>query len=592
MKLFKSDIGRASSSSLWIIGTIIVILIAGVGVYFWNRSSAEAISISAQADQSPATVGLPLTVKVDLSDTSNSDLGNVQLSVSLPDSLPLADGSNVSVINQNIGNISKGSINEQTFQLMPLPDTNTTRTITISASYSLGSLSARFQTTSTLDVTVQNLPVTLALTSPSTVFSGEQMESTAAYGRSPSSSTSVSDSASLPPLSVSFIYPPTFSLISAVPPPSGTANSNTWPIGALNSGDVGKVIVRGEVNLPDQTQFTLTANLMANILGKNYVILSSSAQTTVNTSPLSLDITVNDSTSTIAQPGEALDYTLNYKNNTQVAFQGVVIKTNIRGGMIDWNSLKSPGASFDANTDALTWDSSGVPALGSIAPGASGSVSFSMNLVGAYPIVQLNDKDFSVNVASTITSPTVPYLISADQTVNTASLDTKIGGRIDVQAVGYFRDAPSGMINSGPWPPKSGVPTEYTIHWRLTNYSTDLTNVEVVAQLPPNVTFTGQSSANTTAIPQYASSTNQMVWNVGPLPATSGILTSVPEGIFQVSATPQSSDVGQYMNLLGATSLSAQDSFTGLPLTAASGAISTLLPSDTTVTSTDGIVIN
>jgi hypothetical protein len=285
-----------------------------------------------------------------------------------------------------------------------------------------------------------------------------------------------------------------------------------------------------------------------------------------------------------------LDYALNYSNNTQVTFQDIVIKANISGDMLDWNSLKSSNADFDPNTDTLTWDSNGTSGLGAFAPGASSSVSFSVNLDSAYPIVQLNDKDFSVNVKATITSPTVPYLITADQTVNTASMVTKVAGEVLVQAGGYFRDATSGLIDSGPWPPQVGSSTEYTIHWTLTNYSTDLSNVQVEAQLPPNVIFAGQSSANTSSTPQYASSTNEMVWNVGTLPATSGILTTPPEAIFQISATPTSTDSGNYMNLLGPTVLSGQDGFTGLPVTAGSDAISTLLPSDTSVTSGQGLV--
>lgn len=592
MKASVSKIGGIKASSLWIIGIVIAVLVLGVGFYLWHRSSVEAVSITTNLDQNPATVGIPLTVKIDLSNNSGSDIGDMQLSVSLPQSLPLADGSGASMVNKSIGNISKGSTNEQTLQLIPLPDPNNTRTVTITASYTLGSLSARFQTASNLNINVQNLPLTLALTAPSTVFSGEQFETTAAYGRSSTGESNLdSSSTQFPPLSVNFIYPDTFSLVSADPSP-GAANGDIWLIGPLNNGDVGKILVRGKISLPDQTQFVMSANLSANILGQNYVIASSSAPVTVNVSPLSLDITLNNSTSTVAQSGDTLNYTLSYKNNTQVAFQAVVIKADIAGSMLDMNTLQYPGGNFDPNRDAITWDSNSTPSLGSIAPGASGTVTFSVALDKSYPIFQLNDKDFSARVNATITSPTVPYLITADQTINTASSVTKIGGEILVDANGYFRDAPSGLINSGPWPPKVGTATEYTIHWKLTNYSTDLSNVQVEAQLSPGVTFTGQSSANTSSTPQYASSTNQIVWSVGSLPATSGILTTAPEAIFQVSATPQSSNIGQYMDLLEPTVLTAQDDFTGLQLTAGSPAVSTLLPSDTTVTSGQGLVTN
>lgn len=590
MRLLGSNSGKIKHLSLWI--TIIVIVVVGIGLYIWYRSSTGAVSISAQIDQPAATVGLPLTIKVDLSNNSDSDLSDVQLSVTLPSNLPPADGSGALVISRDMGNVSKGSISEQTFQVIPLPDINSNRTVTIVAYYNIGSLRARFQAESTLNVDVQSLPLALQLTSPTTTFSGEQMAITAMYGWGANVPTNISSSTNLPPLSVQLIYPDTFSLSSSAPSVT-TASNNTWPIDTLTDSSTDKVVVNGSVSLPDQTQFTTTANIVASILGKNYVVASTSTQTMVATSPLSLNIWVNGATSTIAQPGNVLNYTLSYKNNTQVTFQDIVIKANIAGSMLVWNTLRSSSSpTFDSNTDTLTWDSSSVPGLMALAPGASGNVTFSVALAKTYPIAQLNDKDFSVRVNATASSPTVPYLINANQTVSTASSLTKIAGKLTLETDGYFRDASSGLINSGPWPPKVGVPTEYTIHWTLTNYSTDLTNVQVEAQLPPGVTFTGQSSANISAVPQYASSTNQMIWDVGSLPATSGILTPAPEAIFQVSATPQPSDVGNYMGLLEPTVVSAQDSFTNLPVTAGSDAISTLLPSDPTVSSSQGLVTN
>lgn len=570
----------------------VIVLIVGLGIYVWYRSSTGGISISAVTDQTTATVGLPLTIRVDLSNNSNSDLSNVELSVTLPSSLPPADGSGALVLNKNVGDVTKGSINEQTFQVIPIPDSNNSRSVTVTVSYNAGSLSARLQTEYTLNINVQNLPLTLQLNAPTTTFSGEQMQDIATYGWATGTPDSISSSTGLPPLSLQFVYPDTFSLNSSVPALSAVGG-NSWPISTLNDSSTDKVVVNGAVSLPDQTQFTTTANIVASILGNSYVVVSTSTQTTVATSPLSLDITVNGATSTIAQPGDTLNYTLTYKNNTQVTFQNIVIKANIAGSMLDWNTLHSSSSpNFDSNTNTLIWNSSSVPGLALLAPGASNSVTFSIGLDKTYPIYQLNDKDFSARVNATITSPTVPYLINANQTVGTALSLTKVAGELTLQTSGYFRDAPSGLVNSGPWPPKVGAPTEYTVHWTLTNYSTDLTNVQVEAQLPPGVTLTGQSSANISAVPQYASSTNQVVWDVGSLPATSGLLTPAPEAIFQIAATPQSSDVGKYMNLLEPTVVSAQDSFTNLSLTAGSDAISTLLPSDPTVNSSQGLVTN
>jgi hypothetical protein len=571
---------------IWI--TIVAVLIIGVAaLYLWSRLSSQDISLWAQVSPQTVTVGMPFTVTVNLSNNSSNDLGDVNFLLDLPDSVrPINVGSYVNT--KSVGNISRGGFHQETFQLVALPlEGNSERTFNVTASYTVGSITAHFDKTAKVDINVQNLPLTLELTTPDKVFSGEEFEVTAAYGRDASSSVT----SDLPLLALRFDYPDTFVLTSAEPQTTG-AGGNIWPVAAMKGGDVGKIVVRGKVSLPDQAVFNITANLVASILGNNYVVLSKSAQISVSPSPLAFNVSVGDGSRTIFQPGETLNYILSYKNNTAVALQGIVIKASLSGEMLDLGSLKANGARFSSYGNTLTWDASSIPVLASLAAGADGNVTFSVNLKNDYPIRRLNDKNFSVKVNAKIESPTVPYLIAAENTVNTSALTVKIAGRLVVEASGYFRDASAGWINNGPWPPKVGAPTDYTIHWKLINYSTDVTGVEVRAKLADNVKLTGSVKANTSAVPQFDSSSGEIVWNVGQLPATSGILTDAPEAIFQIEATPQVSDIGKYMNLILPAGVKAQDSFTGLQLTAGTDALSTRLSSDPTVGPNDGLVVN
>ena len=63
------------------------------------------------------------------------------------------------------------------------------------------------------------------------------------------------------------------------------------------------------------------------------------------------------------------------------------------------------------------------------------------------------------------------------QTVGLADLETKVAGLVKIESKAYFRDADSGIANSGPWPPKANQATQYTVHWRITNYATDISRV-------------------------------------------------------------------------------------------------------------------
>ncbi len=589
--LFRSNTGFAAPKTgrgkLILVVIAAVVIVAAAAFYFWGRLSSQDIVLGAQVSPQDVTVGMPFTVTINLDNNSSNDLKDVTLSLDLPDSVRPADGSVKAVDAKSVGNLSRGGLRQESFQLVALPSQDSVkRTLNVTASYAIGSLTARFDKTLPVDLNVQSPPLTLELTAPAKVFSGEEFEVTAAYGRDASSS--VGD---LPPLTLRFDYPDTFSLTSSDPQATGTG-SNLWPIASLKGGDIGKAIVRGKVDLPDQTQFNMTVDLVANIFGNDYVVLSKLAQISVSPSPLAFNVLVGDGSRTVFQPGDTLNYTLSYKNNTSVTLQSIVIKVNLAGEMLDWNSLKTNGGRYSSYGNTLTWDSIGIPSLASLQAGASGSVTFLVNLKSTYPIRRLNDKNFSVKVNAKIESPTVPYLIAADSTVNTSALTIKVAGQLALAVTGYFRDANSGWINNGPWPPKVGTPTDYTIHWKLTNYSTDATAVEVRAKLADNVKFTGTVKSNTSVMPQFDATSGEVVWSVGQLPATSGILTDAPEAVFQIEATPQASDVGKYMNLLLPAGVKAQDSFTGMQLTAGADAVSTRLPSDTTVGPNDGLVIN
>ena len=76
----------------------------------------------------------------------------------------------------------------------------------------------------------------------------------------------------------------------------------------------------------------------------------------------------------------------------------------------------------------------------------------------------------------------------------------------------YFRDAASGFLNNGPLPLRVGKTTNFTIHWVITNYATDMGDVRLRATLGPNVTVTSNISSTISAKPIYNERTQEMSW--------------------------------------------------------------------------------
>jgi hypothetical protein len=195
----------------------------------------------------------------------------------------------------------------------------------------------------------------------------------------------------------------------------------------------------------------------------------------------------------------------------------------------------------------------------------------------------LSDKNYVLTVNGTISSPTVPPGTAASSTVSAANIQNKIGGVITLAAKGFWRDAPASILNSGPYPPKVNQATQYTIHWIITNYSTDASNVTVSAYLQSGTMCTGTIKSNISTSPICNSANGLITWTIPTVPATTGITGPPAEAIIQVTNTPAVNQVGSAVTLMGPTTLQGTDAFTSLPFNATAPAITTNLPDDTTI---------
>jgi hypothetical protein len=137
-------------------------------------------------------------------------------------------------------------------------------------------------------------------------------------------------------------------------------------------------------------------------------------------------------------------------------------------------------------------------------------------------------------------------------------------------------------------------PTDYTIHWDIANYATDATSVTVSAYLQSGTTFTGAATSTglaSTSLPIYNAGTGEVTWTIPFIPATTGVISPPVTTIFQVSNTPAVNQVGQAVTLLGPTTLTATDVYTGATVTATAAAVTTRLPNDPSVSGQTGDVI-
>src|SRR5262249_29753263 len=150
------------------------------------------------------------------------------------------------------------------------------------------------------------------------------------------------------------------------------------------------------------------------------------------------------------------------------------IQGKLTGQLLLPASLKT-GGTVNSVANTIVWDPITVPALAVLGPQAEGDVSVEIDLAPAFPIRRIGDKNFTVKAVASIQSPTIPAGVAATQTVSLADLETKVLGATDFESAVYYYD-PGGIADKGPYPPQVNKPTQFTVHWRLKNYSTDITN--------------------------------------------------------------------------------------------------------------------
>lgn len=578
MKMRRLKLKREFKISPFVL--ILGVLALPVFFFLYSKLAVSAIELEAVSLSDRVKVSETFDIKVDIRNGSKNTLHGVELTTRIPDSAALVNGDGSKITRMSLGDIGPGGSNEEIFKAVALPGKGSDGKFLFSVKYSQGSVTSIFEKTQAVTVNIGEVPLALELDYPKEVLSNEEFELSIGY--------KYSGEDSLHDLKIELDYPSVFSKTSSFPVVA--QNEKEWAVNEIRRGDEGKISLKGRINLPDNSTFNMKARVLARILGKDYPIATSEAVIGIIPSPLAFSIYLNEDPKASYKPGDTLNYTLIYKNNTDIPLENASVKAKLTGQMYDFPSLTASNANFDQLTKTISWNSSTLDGLRQISPASTGSIAFTIKLQGKYPIRRLNDKNFTIKVDASIESSTVPQSASAIKTSNLATLENKIAGMITLSPEVLFRDAESLILNTGSLPPRVGQATDFTVHWKLVNFSTDVRNFEARAKLEEGVIFTNVVKGNGTEMPSFDKASNEVIWKINRIFATTGVTGESPEVIFQVRATPKDEHFGNYMPLVKEVKITALDEFTGLDMSAVSPAIDTILAEDTTVKEGEGKV--
>ncbi len=552
-----SKIGRFGKIAFWAAAATMIILIGVVGFYFYEYFSSDREIIFDVSGPKTAMAGVPFDIAVNFSNGSKDALEGVSLSIFLPENaIVLGEKSDKRVILRTIGMIGSNESFQEKIPAVVFGEGQMAKNFNISVSYA-SILKSRFEKTKTFEITVKEPGIKLDLTSPEKVLNNEEFEISVHY-------SNVSDFDFFG-VRFNFDFPAGFVLKKSEPQLAAAFSGKVLEIGGLSKRGEGDILISGKITGTERQFFEIKSRLSADYKGEIFEVGGKTAVINIAPSPLALTIALDDSPESVVFLGQSLRYRLNYRNTADIGLTDAVIKMKLAGEMFDFVGLETNGF-FDSRTNTIVWNAANTPAFSLIEPGGGGSVEFEIKVKKNYPIKRLSDKNFILKADGEISSPTVPYYVSADKTVGLASHSVKVAGYVVLQPFIYFNDPAVKIVNKGTLPPKVNQPINFTVHWVIRNYAADIKDINVKSYLLSGVRFTGFSSSTVGSAPVYNERTQEIIWTIDKIQAAKGIVNKPIEAVFQIEAVPNIIQAGTEMPLMSEVSIRAIDEFTNMEL--------------------------
>jgi len=532
-----------------------VLAVSGAVFYFWLTSFKKSLVDFSIAGPNQIASGENGTYIISYWNNTNQILKNSALNIRYPQGAIIDGGKNTNI---DLGSIGIGGGGKQEITIAFIGADKSIQKLEAALSYQPQNTSSTFENETAKEVAINGSALSVEFQAPEKILPNAKNIYTIGYKNN---TDKVFQN-----VAIEANFPSNFTLVSSDRTPT---KNNSWILGDLNPNVEGKIVISGILKSAQGDNFDVAIGIVEN--DKFYKFWQNALPVSLSDSPLKLNISVNDQANATANPGDRLQFKINYENNSGVALENVVLKAVLGGLMYDFATLKT-GGYFNGVNNTITWNAGNMADLGNLRSGASGVVEFQINVKPQYVMRTFRDKNFLLQVTAEIETPAA----SAAE-----DIAVKINTKTELKTKGYYFD--SAMKNSGPLPPKVNQATTYTIHWQVTNFSNDADNVMVRSTLPEGVAWLDKKSGAGFFTLEYNDRTGELIWNVGKVSAGTGVLLDPYEVIFQVSLTPAAHQANLTAPILGESALTGADMFTGTDIAATAPILKTDLPDDSGV---------
>lgn len=538
----------------WLVLVAAGLIVLTVGALWWggNSFSDKGVTITLQAPDH-ATSGDEITYKISYRNDTRVTLSSMSFRLFYPEgSLVLKDGKPTSTESEGfmVDKLDPGQNGTKELKVFMVGDKGAIRTARLHLIFNAGALKSSFEKETTAATTITALPVTLTLVAPPTTVAGQPIEYLLDIRND--------SGQDLSNLKLVLTYPDGFAVQKMNPSPS--SGNTVWNIDALSTTVGKRFTVDGVLQGNEQETKTVTAVLQRNLNGQFVDYVRTEAFTMISSPLLSVTISPEGGRDFVTFPGDTLRYNITYANHSRFTLLGLMLGVKLEGDMYDVSRLETQQGFFDDNTRTLAFDSAGVPDFGSLPPGRTGRLSFSIPLKAGLSGSSIGGAStFFVKATARLSTGNVPSGVDVNEVFALDSVITKIGSQPSLMQSALYDNG----AGSGAWPPAVGQETTLTMRWQLTNPGNDIRNAKVVATLAPGVTYKAAPTATNGTPPVFDSTNNTVTWTVGTLPYGTGNGTPRYEATFKVSIKPSSSQQNSSVKLITGSTLTGTDGYTG-----------------------------
>lgn len=396
-------------------------------------------------------------------------------------------------------------------------------------------------------------------------------------------------------LKLEFIYPDKFSFATSTP--KADEDSNVFFVKNLLQDTVSNEIYI-EGNFPTDLTFAndaertkeFTVNLYVGDDSNGFHLLKQNKFTTqISAEAVSTNLIINGSTDNKnIELGSVLTYSLVAKNNGDKSYQDVTLKALINSAPIDilnWDKISDEHYGRLQKTDAgkeIVWTKTQFPALGELKGGDEVTLTFS---IPVKTIEQLKNENLASLGETAISNLSSVIFATGDAgtapPINGSEIKLTLNSNVNfgAKALYYYDDGTP--IGEGPFPPRVDQKTKLQVFFDLSNDIHELSDISIKSTLPGNIKLTGEKNVTVGEF-KYDDTKRELSWTISTLPTT----LRTAHCSFGIEFMPAKADIGNLIQILGNSTLTAKDTFTGATIVRTENSLTSALDQDKYATGT------